>query len=76
MTWFYEIRDANKRVVETGNGYITQQPAINAGRKKARKLKASDSLPGDGEANSIALIILGLVSATLGADTADFELEY
>ena len=46
MAWFYEIRDSNKAVAATEKGYATQQAAINAGRKKARELKALGSLPG------------------------------
>jgi hypothetical protein len=48
MAWFYEIRDSNKAVAETGKGFDTQQAAMAAGRKKARELKASGSLPGGG----------------------------
>jgi hypothetical protein len=50
MSWFYEIRDANKGVIAAEKGYLTQQAAVNAGRKKARQLKASRSLPGNGDA--------------------------
>ena len=48
MAWFYEIRDSNKAVAETGKGFATQNEAMNAGRKRARELKASGSLPGGG----------------------------
>ena len=48
MTWFYEIRDSNHVVASTGNGFDTDKAAMAAGRKKARELKASGSLPGDG----------------------------
>jgi hypothetical protein len=48
MAWFYEIRDSNKVVAETGKGFATQSAAMAAGRKKARELKASGSLPGGG----------------------------
>ena len=48
MTWFYEIRDSNKAVAETGKGFATHNAAMAAGRKKARELKASGSLPGGG----------------------------
>ena len=48
MAWFYEIRDSNKAVAETGKGFDTQQAAMAAGRKKARELKASGSLPDGG----------------------------
>ena len=48
MAWFYEIRDSNKAVAETRKGFDTQQAAMAAGRKKARELKASGSLPGGG----------------------------
>jgi hypothetical protein len=48
MTWFYEIRDSNKTVAETGKGFATHSAAMAAGRKKARELKASGSLPGGG----------------------------
>jgi hypothetical protein len=50
MVWFYEIRDSNKAVAATGEGYATQKAAMAAGRKKARELKASGSLPGGGVA--------------------------
>jgi hypothetical protein len=48
MAWFYEVRDSNNAVTETGKGFATQQAAVAAGRKKARELKASGSLPGGG----------------------------
>jgi hypothetical protein len=48
MTWFYEIRDSNNVVVSTGKGFVTNKAAMTAGRKKARELKASGSLPGGG----------------------------
>ena len=48
MTWSYEIRDSNKVVAETGKGFATHSAAMTAGRKKARELKASGSLPGGG----------------------------
>jgi len=48
MAWFYEIRDSNTVVAETGKGFATHNAAIAAGRKKARELKAADSLPGGG----------------------------
>jgi hypothetical protein len=48
MAWFYEIRDSNNTVTETGKGFATHQAALTAGRKRARELKASGSLPGGG----------------------------
>jgi hypothetical protein len=48
VTWFYEIRDSNHVVASTGKGFDTQKAAMAAGRKKARKLKASGSLAGGG----------------------------
>ena len=48
MAWFYEVRDSNKAVAETGKGFATHTEAMAAGRKKARELKASGSLPGGG----------------------------
>ena len=48
MAWFYEVRDSNKAVAETGKGFATRNAAMAAGRKKARELKASGSLPGGG----------------------------
>jgi hypothetical protein len=48
MTWFYEIRDSNYVVASTGKGFETNKAAMAAGRKKARELKASGSLPGGG----------------------------
>ena len=50
MAWFYEICDSNKAVAETGKGFATRSAAMAAGRKKARELKASGSLPGGGVA--------------------------
>jgi hypothetical protein len=50
MAWFYEIRDSNKVVAATVKGFATQNAAMAAGRKKARELKASGSLPGGGVA--------------------------
>jgi hypothetical protein len=47
MAWFYEIRDSNHVVASTGKGFDTNKAAMAAGRKKARELKASGSLPGD-----------------------------
>jgi hypothetical protein len=48
MAWFYEIRDSNNVVAETGKGFATHKADIAAGRKKARELKAANSLPGGG----------------------------
>jgi hypothetical protein len=48
MTWFYEIRDSNNVIASTGKGFDTEKAAMTAGRKKARELKASGSLPGGG----------------------------
>jgi hypothetical protein len=48
MTWFYEIRDSNKAVADMVKGFATHSAAMAAGRKKARELKASGSLPGGG----------------------------
>ena len=48
MTWFYEIRDSNKVVAETGKGFASHNAAMTAGRKKARELKASGSLSSGG----------------------------
>jgi hypothetical protein len=41
-------------VAETGKGFDTQKEAMAAGRKKARELKASGSLPGGGVGTVIA----------------------
>jgi hypothetical protein len=46
MSWFYQIRDSNNVVAASGKGFDTYKAAMAAGRKKARELKASDSLPG------------------------------
>ena len=46
MTWSYEIRDSNHVVASTGKGFETDKAAMAAGRKKARELRASGSLPG------------------------------
>ena len=48
MTWFYEIRDSNHVVASTEKGFDTDKAGMAAGRKKARELKASGSLPGGG----------------------------
>ena len=48
MTWSYEIRDSNHVVASMGKGFETDKAAMAAGRKKARELKASGSLPGGG----------------------------
>jgi hypothetical protein len=48
MAWVYEIRDSSKAVAGTGNGFATHAAAMTAGRKKARELKASGSLPDGG----------------------------
>ena len=48
VAWFYEIRDSNNAVTETGKGFATHKEAMAAGRKRARELKASGSLPGGG----------------------------
>ena len=46
MAWFYEIRDSKNAVVETGKGFATQEAALASGRKRARELNDSSSLPG------------------------------
>ena len=48
MAWFYEIRDSNNVVAETGKGFATHNAAIAAGRKRAREMKASGWLGGGG----------------------------
>jgi hypothetical protein len=50
MAWFYELRDSNEAVAATVKGFATQIAAMAGGRKKARELKASASLPGGGSA--------------------------
>ena len=50
MAWSYEIRDSNHVVASTRKGFDTDKAAMAAGRKKARELKASGSLPGGGVA--------------------------
>jgi hypothetical protein len=50
VTWSYEIRDSNNVVAATAKGFDTEKAAMAAGRKKARELKASGSLPGGGVA--------------------------
>jgi hypothetical protein len=54
MAWFYEIRDSNKAVAETVKGFATQSEAMNAGRKKARELKASGTLLRGGVGSVVA----------------------
>jgi hypothetical protein len=39
MAWFFEIRDSNNVVAETGKGFATHNAAIAAGRKRARELR-------------------------------------
>jgi len=46
--WFYEIRDSNNAVAETGKGFITNKAAMAAGRKRARELNDSSWFPGGG----------------------------
>jgi hypothetical protein len=46
MSWFYQIRDSNNVVAASSKGFDTHKAAMAAGRKKARELKASGSLPG------------------------------
>ena len=48
MAWVYEIRDSNNIVADTEKGFATHNAAIAAGRKRAREMKASGSLPGGG----------------------------
>jgi hypothetical protein len=50
MTWSYQIRDSNNVVAASRKGFDTHKAAMAAGRKKARELKGSGSLPGDGAA--------------------------
>lgn len=46
MTWSYEICDSNHVVASSEKGFDSDKAAMAAGRKKARELKASGSLPG------------------------------
>jgi len=62
MAWVYEICDSNNAVAETGKGFATHEAAVAAGRKRARELKASGSLPGGG---------LGAVLVTLRQDESE-----
>jgi hypothetical protein len=50
MNWFYEVRDSNKQVVATAEGFSTQSDAKAAGRKAARELKAAGKLGPHGTA--------------------------
>ena len=50
VAWFYEIRDSNNVIAAMEKGFDTAKAAMAAGRKRARHLKASDSLPGGGVA--------------------------
>ena len=50
VAWRYEVRDSNNVVAGTGKDFDTHKAAMAAGRKKARELKASGSLPGGGVA--------------------------
>jgi hypothetical protein len=58
MGWFYEIRDTNNGVAETGKGFATHQAAMAAGRKRARELRAVGSLRGGG----VGTVRIGQVS--------------
>jgi hypothetical protein len=62
VAWSYEIRDSNKIVAATAKGFITEKAAMAAGRKKARELKASGSLPCGG----VATVRSGQDSELLG----------
>jgi hypothetical protein len=72
MTWFYEIRDASQVVAATRNGFDTNKSAMAAGRKKARELKASGSLPGGGTATVKALEDLAVLVPE-GAEKISFD---
>ena len=48
VAWLYEIRDSNNGVADTEKGFATHFAAVAAGRKRAREMKASGSLPGGG----------------------------
>jgi len=37
MAWFYDIRDPNKAVAETGKGLATHSAAMAAGRNKRQE---------------------------------------
>ena len=50
VAWSYEIRDLNNVVAATAKGFDSEKASMAAGRKKARELKASGSLPGGGVA--------------------------
>ena len=55
MTYFYEIRDSNRVLVGREKGFATEKAAIDAGRKKARRLKASGEFE-----NGIGSVAAGL----------------
>jgi len=46
MAWLYEIQ-YSKQVTATEKGFETHKAAMDAGRKRARELKAGGSLPKD-----------------------------
>ena len=45
MAWFYEIRDAKDRLVETNGGFATQEAAEAAGKTEATRLKNTGNMP-------------------------------
>jgi hypothetical protein len=48
MAWFYEIRDLNESLVETGKEFATQLDALVADTVEADRLKRAGNLPGSG----------------------------
>jgi hypothetical protein len=46
MAWFYEIRDSNNVVAETGKGFATHNAAIAAGRKKGTRTESGRFVAG------------------------------
>ena len=54
MAWWYEVRDADNRLVELSRGFATEHEAVEAGQ---RAKKMIESVVSQIEAESLAVVI-------------------
>ncbi len=73
MSWFYEIRGSNNRLVEARGGFAAEKEAQTAGRERAKEMTSSVGYPGGTEVLSMTV---GRAEYTIARyDSAKFDSE-
>jgi hypothetical protein len=65
MSWFYEIKDSENRLVKREGGYATQDAAIEEGKKQATLFKDAGALAG----GAVGSVMAGQDSSPVGTWT-------